>query len=117
MCLLSGILFVHSLIAAVSQSKPDWALNKKKRGSKSLKMPAWYAHIFPMSMILFLQIFISSFSPNAYVRVTANISCKSNVILWLYFGNLVSYFLLMLMVHNLNYVRNSDVAITLAQLT
>ena len=43
---------------------------------------------------------------------------KSNVILWLYFSNLRKLlFLLTLMVRNLNYVRNSDVAITLAKLT
>ena len=49
--------------------------------------------------------------------VPANTLRKPNVILQLYFGNLRNYFQLTLMVGNLNYVRNSNVVITLAQLT
>ena len=46
----------------------------------------------------------------------ANTLRKSNEILWLYFGNYLTYSLVTLMLRNLNYVRNLDVATTLAQL-
>ena len=53
------------------------------------------------------------FKQNAY---PANTLRKSNVVLRLYFGNLRSYFLLTLMLGNLNYVRNPNVVITLLSL-
>ena len=46
----------------------------------------------------------------------ANTLRKSNVILWLYFGNLRKLLSANVVLRNLNYVRNSSVAITLAQL-
>ena len=47
----------------------------------------------------------------------ANTLCKSNVILWLYFGNLRKLLSVTLVLRDPNCVKNSDVAITLAQLT
>ena len=61
--------------------------------------------------------FSSSLSNQTSSSSPANTLRKSNKILRLYFGNLLSYFLLMLMLRNLDYIRNPNVLITLAQLT
>ena len=49
--------------------------------------------------------------------VPANTLHNFIVILWLYFGNLRELLSDTLMLQNLNYVRNFDVAVTLAHLT
>ena len=51
---------------------------------------------------------------SSYNHYSANKFRKSNVILLLYSLTYVSYFLVTLTVRNLNYVKNSDVGITLA---
>ena len=57
-------------------------------------------------------------SSQKFLYYPANTLRKSNVILRLYFGNLRKlFFLLMLMLRNLNYIRNPNVVITLDQLT
>ena len=57
------------------------------------------------------------FSVHSVSIIPVNTLRKSNVILGLYFGNLRKLLSINVMLRNLNYVRNPNVVITLAQPT